>query len=542
MGDLLSMRSRSDIRNTNRDYNETKEFFKNRNEYELNCYLADQQEIYSRRYEIMELDNVARDLKKRCDIPHDIKPQVYYIANSYGVDDLGALKMLLGALLTAARGRLSTTPKELWDEPGVLQTIIVGESGTLKSSVLQAVAHPFRQFEQGHAVPEEQRAFSKARQKAGKDFVRATVKSKLRETIKAAVQSSPAAALEQLKQFANESAQFQIDANKELASTVQVNPCLILDTATPMGLANHLKEHGECASIMSAEADFIKKVILDSSADTGLILRGATQERYVRSSGNAKNEIRLERPSINMLVMSQYSIAEKLYRNEDLNDIGLTARLMPHFFGSYPLCAEPDATAMEEYNSKIRRLLEMYYTQDSQAEHFAVKLTDGAVDRLDEFSKEIDRLLEAKTKSDSIVPWLRKACGLSLRYALAYHVWRCTIPHTQCITEDEMCVGIGIIRESLPHAEFAFSPTGLCALNTAKKIIDNIRNRPEDERHKLNQIWDSTLIQQRIGRKAVEVNNALQLLESYHWIILHDDGAKNLKFMLHNEFFGKHYR
>ena len=105
-----------------------------------------------------------------------------------------------------------------------------------------------------------------------------------------------------------------------------------------------------------------------------------------------------------------------------------------------------------------------------------------------------------------------------------------------------MRVGIDVVRNSLPHVEFAFGPMGLCALNTAQKIIDNIRNRTEDERLKLNQIWDSTLIQQRIGRKAVEVNNALQLLESYHWIILHDDGSQNLKFMLHNDFFGRRYR
>ena len=181
----------------------------------------------------------------------------------------------------------------------------------------------------------------------------------------------------------------------------------------------------------------------------------------------------------------------------------------------------------------------MYHTQDSKAKHYVVKLTVGAMDRLSVFSKEIDRLLGANAKNGSIVPWLRKACGLSLRYALAYHAWRCTMPHESYITEDEMCVGIDIICDSLPHVEFVFSPTGLCAANTARKIIDSIGNRPEDTYIKLEQVWTSTLIQQRIGRKSVEVNNALKLLEVLNWITLHDEGSNNLKFMLHRDFFRK---
>jgi len=538
----LSRREMSDLRRTNSEYAEVKLYMRNKDEYELETHLYEIQRSHSLDNVITPLERIPRHLERECNIPQDIEPPIELLAHSYGIDYLGAIKMLLCAISMAIWGRLFITPKESWDEPGILQTIGIGESGTMKSSLLKKIAHPFRQFEQDRAVSEEQRALSKAKQKFGEKFIRNIEKTKLREAIKTAVQSDPAAVLEQLMQFASENAQFQIDANKELASTVQVSPCLILDTATPMGLAKHLKKHGECANIMSAEADFIKKVILNSSADTGLLLRGATQEQYVRLSGNATNEIRLERPSINMLVMSQYSVAEKLYRNEDLNDIGLTARLMPHFFNSSYQREELNATAMEEYNSKIKKLLDMYYTQDCKAEHFAVKLTSGAIDSLNEFEKEINDIIENKTMPASATPWLRKACGLSLKYALAYHAWRCTIPHTPPITEDEMRVGIEIVRNSLPHVEFALGPMGLCALNTAQKIIDNIRNRTEDERLKLNQIWDSTLIQQRIGRKAVEVNNALQLLESCHWIILHDDGSKNLKFMLHNNFFGRRYR
>ena len=96
---------------------------------------------------------------------------------------------------------------------------------------------------------------------------------------------------------------------------------------------------------------------------------------------------------------------------------------------------------------------------------------------------------------------------------------------------DEMLLGVMVVSKSLTHVSFAYSPEGLCAVNTARKIIDSIGNRPEDTYIKLEQVWTSTLIQQRIGRKSVEVNNALKLLEVLNWITLHDEGSNNLKFM-----------
>lgn len=142
----------------------------------------------------------------------------------------------------------------------------------MKSSLLKTIAQPFKRVEQDRAVPEEHRNISRARQKAGEDFVREIQKCKLREIIKVAVHSDTTTALEMLGQFANESAEFQLGAYKKLNSTVQMAPRLILDSITPMALAKHLQEHGECANIMSAEADFIKKVILNPSADIGLAL------------------------------------------------------------------------------------------------------------------------------------------------------------------------------------------------------------------------------------------------------------------------------
>lgn len=527
------------IRRKNSEYNECKKFYKNENEYTLTEYLDNKRNICSTLDEICELDKVYSYLESSLDIPYDIKEQTEYIGECYGIDYLGSLKVLLAAVCMATWGRLSVKPNELWLEPGILQTIMVGKSGTMKSPLLKAVAYPLRQFELDRVVPVEQRAHCEAMLQSGRELFREMEKIKLRESIMEAVHSAPETVMEKLKQLANESARRKIDAHKVLNFSVPNDPCLILDTATPLALINQLKQQGECACIMSGEPDFIKKIILDRSAEKNIVLRGANQEQYVKVSCHAKNDVRLRHPAINILVMSQHSIAEKLYCNEEMNDIGLTARLMPHFFAKYDHIDKYESCAVDKYNSRIRDLLDQYYTQDSNAERYTVKLKPGAVNVLDGFREEIVHILKVKDMPESAAPWMRKACGLALRYALAYHAWRCANPHESDITMDEMLLGVMVVRESLAHVKFAYSPKGLCAVNTARKIIDSIGNRPEDTYIKLNQVWTSTLIQQRIGRKSVEVNNALKLLEDLNWITLHDEGSNNLKFMLHRDFFRK---
>lgn len=48
---------------------------------------------------------------------------------------------------------------------------------------------------------------------------------------------------------------------------------------------------------------------------------------------------------------------------------------------------------------------------------------------------------------------------------------------------------------------------------------------------------DSTTLQQRIGRKSKDVNNALRLLEKHNYLAIYDDATNNLKVVLHPYFY-----
>ena len=74
----------------------------------------------------------------------------------------------------------------------------------------------------------------------------------------------------------------------------------------------------------------------------------------------------------------------------------------------------------------------------------------------------------------------------------------------------------------------------------AKQILDNILPRREDKRHKIGQVWDVENIRSRLGLSAVAATNALKLLEACNWILFHDDGSKNPKFVLHLDSFERY--
>ena len=72
-----------------------------------------------------------------------------------------------------------------------------------------------------------------------------------------------------------------------------------------------------------------------------------------------------------------------------------------------------------------------------------------------------------------------------------------------------------------------------------RKILEslgNITGRWERDKRIADGI-DSTTLQQRIGCKSKEVNNALRLLETHNYLAVYDDATNNLKVALHPNFY-----
>ncbi len=192
----------------------------------------------------------------------------------------------------------------------------------------------------------------------------------------------------------------------------------------------------------------------------------------------------------------------------------------------------------DDYNRKITKLLGLFHTQDKNAQRFQVGVTPEALQLIKQFEDKI-RWDVLPQMPEAAQPCLLKAHGQAVRFAWDIHAWNHDYPHLYPITEAEMQQGIDLIYASFPHIRYAYDPCGLTAFGTAKKILESLKKITDrwEQDKLLEDGIDSTTIQQRIGVKSKEVNNALQLLDKRNYLAVYDDATNNLKIALHPDFF-----
>ena len=194
--------------------------------------------------------------------------------------------------------------------------------------------------------------------------------------------------------------------------------------------------------------------------------------------------------------------------------------------------------ATDDYNRKITKLLGLFHTPDKNAQRFQVGVPPEALQLIKRFEDDIRWDILPKMP-EAARPCLLKAHGQAVRFAWDIHAWSHDDPHLHLITEAEMQLGIDLVRASFQHIRYAYDPCGLTAFSTAQKILQSLKNIVDSwEQDKiLDDGIDSTTIQQRIGVKSKEVNNALQLLDEHNYLAVYDDATNNLKIALHPDFF-----
>ena len=71
--------------------------------------------------------------------------------------------------------------------------------------------------------------------------------------------------------------------------------------------------------------------------------------------------------------------------------------------------------------------------------------------------------------------FLHKLHGMAARIAGVIHTWNHTNPEDIPITIDEMALGIELAESYIPHAVFAYSPSGNSAYYDSQKILSWVR-------------------------------------------------------------------
>lgn len=525
-----------ELAQANRLMKEAKEYKKNAEEIERRRRIARKQRMLERRdIDPLKMPRFRKGLIRG--LPQDIIHTANYLSSITGLEPLGIVYAILGAVSIATWGRVAIKLTGAWSEPAVDILLQAAGSGSRKTLLGNCLRAPCRKFsdqanegytERVRATKEKRRLSKKATEKRS----RMKIEAVFAESKKFNQHEEMAA----LQKAIDEAAQF----NLVLAQGAEAPPRvqLLVDKGTPFQLAATLSEQGECQGCITAEGNMIASKMVSSPEAANLFLQGHTQEPYVYE--NSKMRIELAHPALPMVNLVQPIVAINFYSNETLNKTGVTARFVPYFYkdATPDLQVSSTGVPIEAYDVKIIQLLQLFHTQDRNAPRYQVGVTPEALTLIHSFEEEV-RNEVISSMPEAAEPWLRKAHGQAVRFAWDIHAWNSDQPHLCSITEEEMRQGIDLVRANFPHVRYAYDPCGLVAYSVAQKILESLyRITDRWEQDKLiDDGIDSTTIQQRIGVKSKEVNNALQLLDRHNYLVVYDDASNNLKIALHPYFY-----
>lgn len=525
-----------ELERANRLMKEAKEYKKNTEEVERRRRIARKQRCL-KRSEIIPLAQQELDASFTCTLPGGIVGTAFYLSKITGLDPLGVAFCILGATSIATWGRVTVKLSEAWSEPAVDILLQASGSGTRKSSLVSHLRSPCNQFcSKANEGYEERIKKNNENVRLTKNAAGMRAKKILISAIEESSGQAQQDAIEILKEAIDEATEF----NLKLSQGVTVHPPtqLLVDKGTPFQLAATLSEQGECQGCITAEGNMIASKMVSSPEAANLFLQGHTQEPYVYE--NSKMRIELAHPALPMVNLVQPIVASNFYSNETLNKTGVTARFVPYFYkdATPDLQVSSTGVPIEAYDVKIIQLLQLFHTQDRNAPRYQVGVTPEALTLIHSFEEEV-RNEVISSMPEAAEPWLRKAHGQAVRFAWDIHAWNSDQPHLCSITEEEMRQGIDLVRANFPHVKYAYDPCGLVAYSVAQKILESLyRITDRWEQDKLiDDGIDSTTIQQRIGVKSKEVNNALQLLDRHNYLVVYDDASNNLKIALHPYFY-----
>lgn len=490
----------------------------------------------------LEMPNMEAEIP--AGLPTTFIDTVYSLYRQTGLDRLGICYAILGSTSITGWGRVSAKLGDHWIEAGVDMLILVSRPGTRKTALAHELRGPFDAYgTQVNDGYEERQKLAQAKQRLGSKIAikldQQAIKEVLNET-----DMIDTDGIKKIKAVLDSVANKQTLLSDYGSTCPQV--CLLVDNATPFQLAKTLQEQGECQGCITAEGSMLQGKLFRTTESVNLFLRGHTQEPYVYE--NAKCRIDLSHPALPMINIVQPIVAAKFYGDEQLNELGATARFIPYCFAAtdegdwetLPAndCNGQTCSSMDFYNKTIIRLLTTYHTQEKNAERYQVSVEPAALSRIRFFEEDIRKDIIPNMPAEA-KPCLLKAHGQAVRFAWDIHAWNYELPHTVPITEEEMKQGIELVCASFEHIKYIYDPCGLQAYLHAQKILESLCNitEPYEQDKLINEGIDSSRIQRRTKLKSKDVNNALRLLETHNYLKVYDDATDNLKVILHSDFF-----
>ena len=447
------------------------------------------------------------------------------LCNGTAFTPASAALAMLSMVLSATLGRIQFRLTHEWEEHPTCYSIFIAPSGAQKSAICNRLKKPFEHFYEQYN--------SEALPPGSASLVMQVAKQQSKKSIKDAVNAL----------LCSDSACDTSDAMAQLNKTLkQLHeiPKQFMERREPFAmssttqkLASRLKENKEHAAFLQPEGDLMNDLIDDKNLQE-LLLRGYTGEPWSRET--TRTSITINRPCIQVTSFVQLDVASRFFSNKNLLANGLLARFIPCLCAGALIHSSPNVS-LQPYNKKIEDVLAIYGPRTTLNTVQYVQADSDAVALVYQFREYIKQNYFQWAPRDSH-PFLQKAHGLAARLALAYHIWCHDDPVQHKLDETSMYVGISLVQTVLRDVFFVYAETGLRAYPLAQRILENLRNiSPCETQWIIVNGISSADIAKRVGKRLVDVNNALHYLASRNYLMVYDTGKSSHNVALHPCFF-----
>jgi len=382
-----------------------------------------------------------------------------------------SVMMILGVISTVAAKHFKVSPKEGWQEPVNIYTLIALPPANHKSIVLRHCTQPLIEWE---------------KEQAGLNGIHIKRKISERKTQERIIEALRFKAGKIEDEIEQQKISAEI-ANKETAIVeIPTLPQLFINDVTPESLLTILHEqHGRLA-IFSDEGGILETL-------SGLYSHGMANIDILLK-GIDGGEIRLRRkdksvilnPYLSIVLAVQPGIIQNLTKKQAYKGNGTLERFLyviPQSKLGYRTHNQPPLSAQLQlaYNKKIKNLLDRFCLQEkndqTNKQIQILKLTPEAFNIWRDFQSNIEIQLRPNNRLANCQGWGGKICGFALRIAGLLHIAEYGIER-YIISEACMNNAIAMAELLTEHAIAAFGFMGIDqSTEDAKEILEWIITR-----------------------------------------------------------------
>lgn len=402
------------------------------------------------------------------ELPPNIVDFAAYLSDSVGFCYNSILYAVLGCFSAATRGRFFIQLNDVWSEALVDYTVVLSGSGTRKSALMDILRRPFQNFESLIQNNYKENCFQ---ERSKQKLIRKTNQKRLEMDAREIAKKMTFGVSEQEILEKIDSYSQRLASIEQLEDIICLKmPELFVGNATLKSISQQMANNGGCACFMDDEGGFLMGEITHKGKNPTLLLKSYDMTSF--SESTTQKTLHLNHPALSMLFIVQRESVYKLYASDTLRELGFTPRITP-IFASHLNPKSFDfynsKHILNWYNEKIFKILNENYTRNPNRKMEKISIEKKAYDKL----KDFEYWLKSKFPTDGYLkPFIAKLHGKAARFAGALHVSSHDEPCCVPISLEFMKAGIFLAEESLRHAEYIFSPSGLAAEGDAKKILE----------------------------------------------------------------------